>query len=189
VVHVAAGHPPLDVLGALHQAAAPLEAAGLSARLRVVIGSPAEGICEAARAPDVRWVVMGTRGSSGWNHDAAGSVARAVLACSPVPVIAVRPGRFREDLLGLAAGENPLRVVVLGDRDVALPNLWEVVNPFVWALGGRVDRAVGTGSRRGGAAAEGADLAILPFHTASEEALDGWLQALACPVAIIGSHA
>ena len=90
LLHVAARIPPLDDLARLWSLAEPLRLVGLRARLSTAEGLPADGICREARDRSCTWVVMGTSGRAG----EAGSVARAVLGRCPVPVVAVRPGRF-----------------------------------------------------------------------------------------------
>lgn len=59
LLHVTDGHPPLELLGQLHDMANPMWDAGLEPRLRTLPGSPADRICEQARVRAARWVVMG----------------------------------------------------------------------------------------------------------------------------------
>jgi nucleotide-binding universal stress UspA family protein len=53
--------------------------------------SPAAGIVAAARAHRCRYIVMGSHGRRGLARVLLGSVTRAVLARSPIPVLVCRP--------------------------------------------------------------------------------------------------
>ncbi len=86
LLHVSPGQPSLELLAALYQLAAPLREAGVPARLRTVSGAIAPQIIHEARRRGCRWILTGT---SGTRDD--GSVARALMARSALPVLAVRP--------------------------------------------------------------------------------------------------
>lgn len=88
VLHVAQQTPSLDLLADLYEVAGPLRQAGVRAKLRTLQGDPAAKILEETRRRHARWVVMGTRGQL-WGPD---SIAGAVIAAAPAPVLAVRPG-------------------------------------------------------------------------------------------------
>ncbi len=88
LLHAAMPRPSLETLAALHRIAEPLRAQGVGVRLRTVAARPAEAICREATRRDCAWVVMGTRGTA----DTEDSLAMQIMGCSPVPVIAVRPG-------------------------------------------------------------------------------------------------
>jgi len=66
-------------------------AAGLDARSQVVgvDGSVAQAILEAADAPEVMTVVVGSRGRSGFRSALLGSVSNTVVQHSPKPVVVV----------------------------------------------------------------------------------------------------
>jgi nucleotide-binding universal stress UspA family protein len=64
------------------------EGCGVSAEARVLDGAAAPVILEAARAEDVRLVVIGTHGRKGLVHLFSGSVADQVAAEAPCPVVA-----------------------------------------------------------------------------------------------------
>ncbi|MFQ5847501.1 MAG: universal stress protein [Candidatus Methylomirabilales bacterium] len=70
-----------------------VEALGLRARRKVLVGVPAEAIVAEARTEEAGLIVMGTRGRTGLTHVLLGSVAEAVIRKAPCPVLAVQVGR------------------------------------------------------------------------------------------------
>lgn len=67
-----------------------LEKRGVASEIAVETGPPARGILDVAERSRADLVVMTTHGRSGLGRWAYGSVAEAVLARSPVPVLLVR---------------------------------------------------------------------------------------------------
>jgi nucleotide-binding universal stress UspA family protein len=67
-----------------------VQALGLSAHQKVVVGVPAEVIVAEAQVEQADLIVMGTHGRSGLPHVLVGSVAAAVIRKAPCPVLAVR---------------------------------------------------------------------------------------------------
>jgi nucleotide-binding universal stress UspA family protein len=74
----------------LKNIAAPLRAKGLSVDLAINYAEPAEGILSEIDVTDADLVIMTTHGWTGFRRLVFGSVAEAVLAHSPVPVMLVR---------------------------------------------------------------------------------------------------
>lgn len=70
-----------------------VEALGLRARRKVLMGVPAEVIVEEAATEQADLIVMGTHGRTGLAHVLVGSVAQAVVRKAPCPVLAVRVRR------------------------------------------------------------------------------------------------
>jgi nucleotide-binding universal stress UspA family protein len=70
-----------------------VQALGLSAHQKVVVGVPAEVIVAEAEVEQADLIVMGTHGRSGLPHVLVGSVAEAVIRKAPCPVLAVRAKR------------------------------------------------------------------------------------------------
>ncbi len=66
-----------------------LQARGLRAAPRVVVGAPAEQVAEAAALPDVDLVVAGTTGKGAVARVFLGSVTTRLLHISPKPVLVV----------------------------------------------------------------------------------------------------
>ena len=64
--------------------------AGYQVELRVVFGRPSERIVETALAKDAALIVMETRGRSGLERVAVGSVAERVIRLAPCPVLTVK---------------------------------------------------------------------------------------------------
>jgi nucleotide-binding universal stress UspA family protein len=62
---------------------------GFQADARVVVGSPAEQLAEAARGPDVDLVVAGTTGKGAMARVLLGSVTTRLLHICPKPVLVV----------------------------------------------------------------------------------------------------
>ena len=117
ILHVSEGPTPLDHLARLHALATPLRDAGLQARLREVVGQPAEQICLEAERRAVRWVIMGTRGD--WSAVASpGSVARTVLERAPISLSGV-PGSNTRELAESLASALGGRIVSVGRRPPA----------------------------------------------------------------------
>ncbi|MCB9730438.1 MAG: universal stress protein [Deltaproteobacteria bacterium] len=88
------------VADARHEAEASLAAAraqvlvhhpGLDVETLVVPGEPAEAILSAGAPPEILRIVMGTHARRGLRHWMLGSVAEAVIARAPVPVLIVPP--------------------------------------------------------------------------------------------------
>jgi len=65
---------------------------GMSAKIDIVIGDPAQSILRLARTRRADLIVMGTHGRTGLKRVLLGSVTEAVVRDSPVPVLAVRGG-------------------------------------------------------------------------------------------------
>jgi universal stress protein A len=74
----------------LKELAARVEAAGLTARVHLREGAPAEVIAESARELGADLIVMGTRGRTGLAHVVLGSVAERTVRSSPCPVLTLR---------------------------------------------------------------------------------------------------
>ena len=70
-----------------------VEALGLRASRKVLMGPPAEIIVEEAGKEQADLIVMGTHGRTGLGHILVGSVAEAVIRKAPCPVLAVRVRR------------------------------------------------------------------------------------------------
>jgi nucleotide-binding universal stress UspA family protein len=75
---------------ALRAAQDALRSAGIRYTARVVPGSPAEKIVEAAEEGNCARIVMGTRGPGALANVFLGSVAYRVVHLSPVPVTLVK---------------------------------------------------------------------------------------------------
>ncbi len=73
-----------------------VEALGLRARRKIVVGTPAEVIVAEAKEGQADLIVMGTRGRSGLSHVLLGSVAEAVIRKAACPVLAVQVKREGE---------------------------------------------------------------------------------------------
>ena len=65
--------------------------AGVEVETRATAGEPAHDILECARSLPADLVVMGTHGTSGFQHLVLGSVAEKVLRSAPCPVLTVPP--------------------------------------------------------------------------------------------------
>lgn len=103
MLHVHIGPEPasLDILAQLHEIAEPAHDEGVSVRLRVVRGQVVDQICTWSRRSGVGLVVTGTRGLKPSSTPVHDRTVRALINCSPVPVVAIRPG---EDGMGTADG-------------------------------------------------------------------------------------
>ena len=73
-----------------------VEAVGLRAHRKIVVGTPAEVIVAEAKEEQADLIVMGTRGRSGLSHVLLGSVAEAVIRKAACPVLAVQVKREGE---------------------------------------------------------------------------------------------
>ena len=73
-----------------------VEALGLRASRKVLMGPPAEVIVEEAGKEQADLIVMGTHGRTGLGHILVGSVTGAVVRKAPCPVLAVRVRRERD---------------------------------------------------------------------------------------------
>jgi nucleotide-binding universal stress UspA family protein len=67
-----------------------VEALGLRARSKILVGAPAEVIVAEAKGEQVDLIVMGTHGRSGLSHVLLGSVAEAVIRKAACPVLTVQ---------------------------------------------------------------------------------------------------
>ncbi len=67
-----------------------VEALGLRACRKVLVGIPAEAIVAEAQTEQADLIVMGTHGRTGLSHVLLGSVAEAVIRKAPCPVLAVQ---------------------------------------------------------------------------------------------------
>ena len=92
---VAAGAPGGAAVDdeALAAAAARAAALGVSARLELVAGDPADELLRVADAVDADLVVLGSRGRGSLAGALLGSVSKAVLTRSERPVLIVRGAR------------------------------------------------------------------------------------------------
>ncbi|MFQ5803804.1 MAG: universal stress protein [Candidatus Methylomirabilales bacterium] len=67
-----------------------VEALGLRARRKILVGVPAEVIVAEAEAEQADVIVVGTHGRTGLSHILLGSVAEVVIRKAPCPVLAVQ---------------------------------------------------------------------------------------------------
>jgi universal stress protein A len=92
-----------QVIGEARARLAELEArcriAAVPVTSEVVVGRPAPGIAEEAKARGTDLIVMGTHGRSGFAHLMLGSVAERVLRMAPCPVLTVRDTSRAADLI------------------------------------------------------------------------------------------
>jgi nucleotide-binding universal stress UspA family protein len=80
-----------DVLGHLHQLAAPARDVGVPTEVGIDVGPVVRRILERAADLAADLVVVGTHGRSGFDRLALGSVAEKVLRKAPCPVLTVPP--------------------------------------------------------------------------------------------------
>ena len=92
-----------------------IEALGLRARRKVLVGAPPEVIVEEARTGEADLIVMGTHGRSGLTHVLLGSVAEAAIRKAPCPVLAVKV-RQEGELRGQEASGVPAQAGVPGEK-------------------------------------------------------------------------
>jgi universal stress protein A len=83
----------------LDELVARCQAAKVMVTTDVLVGRPAAGIAQEAKARGADLVVMGTHGRSGFAHLMLGSVAERVLRTAPCPVLAVRDTSRAADLI------------------------------------------------------------------------------------------
>lgn len=83
-----------EAMAYLAALATDLTGEGLEVTTATPHGSPLHGILDAIEAQGADLVVMTTHGRSGFSRLRHGSVAEAVLAHSPVPVLLVRAGEY-----------------------------------------------------------------------------------------------
>jgi nucleotide-binding universal stress UspA family protein len=88
-------HDRTAITKRLSDLTAALTSAGLVSDFVVAGGLPADSILNAALAPDVSLIVMGTHGRRGLSHALFGSVAEFVLRKASCPVLTVRSPKFR----------------------------------------------------------------------------------------------
>ena len=112
-----------------------LAASGLSAEASVRQGKPAAEIGEAAREHAAAAVVMATHGRTGPGRWVFGSVAEAVVAASPVPVLVQRDW---QPLLGEPLLDNPPTMIVPLDGSAFAEQALEPAARLAEALGGRL---------------------------------------------------
>ncbi len=67
-----------------------VEALGLRASRKIVVGTPPDVIVAEAQGEQADLIVMGTRGRSGLSHILLGSVAEAVIRKAACPVLTVQ---------------------------------------------------------------------------------------------------
>ena len=72
------------------EAASAARLLGVDAEARTAYGAPAAQIAEVAKELGADLVVVGSHGRSGFAGAVLGSVSRALVSCSPVPVMVVR---------------------------------------------------------------------------------------------------
>ena len=77
-------------LKALHAAQQRLDAAGVKYHCHIAVGDPAKVIIQYAKEHGIEQIVMGTHGRGAVASALMGSVAKDVLASSPVPVVLVK---------------------------------------------------------------------------------------------------
>lgn len=109
-----------DAARSLHEAAASEAVGGLPVSQVLITGSladtPAEAILTAVREANADLVVMATHGRTGLGRAVLGSVADAVVATSPVPVLLVHPQRqdsSTETISGQHRPDGPHLLVAL----------------------------------------------------------------------------
>jgi nucleotide-binding universal stress UspA family protein len=83
----------------LNELAARCQAAKVLVTTEVLVGRPAAGIAQEAKAREMDLVVMGTHGRSGLAHLMLGSVAERVLRLAHCPVLTVRETSRAADLI------------------------------------------------------------------------------------------
>jgi nucleotide-binding universal stress UspA family protein len=83
--------------GALADAVAKVEAAGLHIKTRLATGDPAEQVCAYAREIDARLIAVGTRGYGSVASLLLGSVSNAIIRHAPCPVLVVRESEHAGD--------------------------------------------------------------------------------------------
>ena len=132
-----------DAVVWLTETAAARELAGLPVTRLVAKGelaeSPAEAILAAQREVDAGLVVMATHGRSGVGRAMLGSVADAVVARSPVPVLLIPPHRRASD--GGHPVERPYRLIVALDGSPEAEAALAPAAALTAGLGGRIDLA------------------------------------------------
>jgi nucleotide-binding universal stress UspA family protein len=94
---------------------AQLRADGIHAEARVLFGSPAACILEAAADLAPRLLVMGTHGRKGMARLFVGSVARTVVQKAPCPVLVTRGDEPLPEARERWSSKQPLRVVLALD--------------------------------------------------------------------------
>jgi nucleotide-binding universal stress UspA family protein len=99
----------------LHDVARRFSSTGAKVHARVVEGSPAEAILEAARTEDATLIAMSTHGRTGLARWALGSVAEKVARASDVPLLLVRSFRRTPtgDLEPVVPQEIPFRRILV----------------------------------------------------------------------------
>ncbi len=83
---------------------------GLNVHTVVRCGTPAEEIIRYARQEGVDLIVIATHGRTGFRHIMMGSVAEKIVRLSAIPVLSVKPGAFREQILKNEDIENELHL-------------------------------------------------------------------------------
>jgi len=73
----------------IHEALVKLGASGVEVETNVLSGPPAESIAEAAAAPDVDLVVVGSRGKGAVKRMLLGSVSDRLVHICPKPILVV----------------------------------------------------------------------------------------------------
>ena len=68
-----------------------LKQAGLSTRVVVLFGRPADRIIEYAKKEDVDLIAISTHGRTGLGRWAFGSVAKRIMRATSIPVLLIRP--------------------------------------------------------------------------------------------------
>ena len=76
----------------LNRVAKKLTKKGADVRTRVLLGNPAEEITSLAEEEGVDLIVLSSRGRSGHNRWALGSISDKMLRASQVPLLLVKPG-------------------------------------------------------------------------------------------------
>jgi len=76
----------------LNRVAKKLTKKGANVRSCVLLGNPADEIASLAEEENVDLIVMSSRGRSGHNRWALGSISDKMLRASQVPVLLVKPG-------------------------------------------------------------------------------------------------
>lgn len=84
----------------------------------IVCGKPHCEIIHYAKENEIDLIVIATHGRTGLAHILLGSVAEKVVRFSHVPVLAVKPREWREQLMTREDVEQDLHIIERSDRQV-----------------------------------------------------------------------
>jgi nucleotide-binding universal stress UspA family protein len=124
-----------DAEAYLEQVATKLRERGLACETVVRYGHAAECVAESARTRQADLIVMATHGRTGPGRWVFGSVAEAVVAASPVPVLVQRAW---QPLLGEPALDNAPKMIVPLDGSAFAESALEPAASLAEELGGRL---------------------------------------------------